>query len=209
MMEEEKNHDEENQEPEITVSDKRFWKRKEEGEEEVEETKEREPTLVEQLRTEIEKKDQLLKEYIASFKKTEKENEKFRERMERSLEKNVEREKSRFIEKFLEIMDNLERAIDTTETNAHNRFFLDGIRMIQGQFINFLRDEGVEPIETLQKEFDPNIGEAVEVVSVANKKDDNVVLEEIQKGYKLNDILIRPAKVKVGKFIEKTSKKHN
>lgn len=164
------------------------------------------PTFVEQLKTELENKDQMLREYIDSFKKMQKENDNFRNRLEKDSMKSVEREKSKFIAEFLEIMDNLDRAIDSAKKTDDISSLIDGIKMIHNQFANFLKTKGVEPIETVGKEFDPNVGEAVEVLSISNKKDDNKVLEEIQKGYKLNDLLIRPAKVRVGKLFQKTSK---
>lgn len=167
---------------------------------------EKHPSFVKQLKTEIENKDKMLREYIDSFKKMQKENDNFRNRLEKDSLKSVEREKSKLIAKFLEIMDNLDRAIDSAKKTGDINSLIEGINMIHNQFSNFLKTEGVELIETIGKEFDPNVGEAVEVLSVSNKKDDNVVLDEIQKGYKMNDLLIRPAKVRVGKLIQKTSK---
>ncbi|HUU50101.1 MAG TPA: nucleotide exchange factor GrpE [Nitrospinota bacterium] len=203
---ERRNIKEENNKSQFSVSDKRFWAKKREGEEEAKEPVEKHPTFVEQLKTELENKDKKLREYIDSFKKMQKENDNFRNRLEKDSIKSVEREKSKFIAKFLEIMDNLDRAVDSAKKTGDINSLIEGIKMIHNQFSNFLKTEGVEPIETIGKEFDPNVGEAVEVLSVSNKKDDNVVLEEIQKGYKMNDLLIRPAKVRVGKLIQKTSK---
>lgn len=201
-----KNIEEENNKSQFSVSDKRFWVKKNEGGEETKEPVKKHPTFVEQLKTELENKDQMLREYIDSFKKMQKENDNFRNRLEKDSMKSVEREKSKFIAEFLEIMDNLDRAIDSAKKTDDISSLIDGIKMIHNQFANFLKTKGVEPIETVGKEFDPNVGEAVEVLSISNKKDDNKVLEEIQKGYKLNDLLIRPAKVRVGKLFQKTSK---
>jgi len=203
---ERRNIKEENNKSQFSVSDRRFWTKKREGEEEAKEPVEKHPSFVKQLKTELENKDKKLREYIDSFKKMQKENDNFRNRLEKDSLKSVERGKSKFIAKFLEIMDNLDRAIDSAKKTGDINSLLEGIKMIHNQFSNFLKTEGVEPIETIGKEFDPNVGEAVEVLSVSNKKDDNIVLEEIQKGYKVNDLLIRPAKVRVGKLIQKTSK---
>jgi molecular chaperone GrpE len=207
-MERKKSGEREEKNSEIPVTDKRFWV-KEKEEMETEEPGEKYPTFVEELRDKLRKKDDLLKDYIASFKRFEKENEKFRNRLEKDLARKVDREKSKFISKFLDIMDNLDRAIGSSEKNQNNQSLIEGIIMIQTQFYNFLKNEGVEPIETLGKEFDPNVGEAIEVISVSKKEDDNKVLDEIQKGYKMSDQLIRPAKVKVGKLIQKTSQNDN
>lgn len=197
--------DDENGESEFSVRDKRFSARKEE--EELEKPEEQEPEVsVEDLKTELESKDKMLKEYTASLKKMQEENRSFRNRLERDLEKRVEREKSGFILKLLEIIDNMERAVESAEQTDDTDSLIDGIRMIHMQFKNFLESEEVEIVETIGKEFDPNIQEAVEVVPVSVKKDDNIVMDEIQKGYTMNDQLVRPAKVRVGKFSKKTPK---
>jgi len=197
--------DDENGESEFSIRDKRFSAKREE--EEAEEPEEKQPAVsVEQLKTDLESKDKMLKEYAASLKKMQEENHSFRNRLERDLEKRVGREKSGFILKLLEIIDNMERAVESAEKTDDTNSLLDGIKMIHMQFKNFLESEEVEVFETIGKEFDPNIQEAVEVVPVSAKKDDNIVMDEIQKGYTINDQLVRPAKVRVGKFSKKTPK---
>jgi molecular chaperone GrpE len=194
----------------VPVTDRRFSAKKgEESEDETEEeTEEPYPVTIKRLKAKLEKQEALLKEYTASFKKMQEENNNFRNRLERDLEKRVEREKSGFITGLLDIIDNLERAIDSVEKTHDVDSLTDGIKMIHTQFKGFLENEGVEVIESVGKEFDPNLQEALEVLEVSSKKDDNIVLEEIQKGYRMNGQLIRPAKVKVGKFFKKTSKSH-
>lgn len=68
--------------------------------------------------------------------------------------------------------------------------------MVYRQLVEALKNEGVEPIEAVGKEFDPNLHQAVMQVEDENY-DSNIVVEELQKGYKLKDRVIRPSMVKV------------
>jgi molecular chaperone GrpE len=92
--------------------------------------------------------------------------------------------------KILPVLDNLYL--------AQNHINDNGLAQVIKQFEDFLKQEGVEPIEVLEKQFDPNIMEAVGDVP-ADANGSGVAKEEVQKGYTLNGKLIRPAKVKISK----------
>lgn len=98
---------------------------------------------------------------------------------------------------LLPVIDNFERALQT-EVSDENKGFKDGMVMIYEQLQNALKSQGIEAIETVNKEFDPNIHHAVMQVEDENF-DSNVIVEELQKGYMLKDKVIRPAMVKVNK----------
>lgn len=112
-----------------------------------------------------------------------------------NLEKRILAEKSEFarislavlIDKLLGVLDMLEKA----EHHLKN----EGLSLAVRQFRQVLGTEGVEEIKTLGEPFDPELMDCAEVV---NGKE-NIVAEVCQKGYKLLDKVIRPAKVKVGK----------
>lgn len=90
--------------------------------------------------------------------------------------------------KLLPILDNLE--------NAEVFIKDEGLKMVKNSFYQLLKSEGVEEIDILGKEFDPHLAEAVEVVEGAK---DNVVVEVIRKGYRINNKVLRVAQVKVSK----------
>lgn len=98
---------------------------------------------------------------------------------------------------LLPVIDNFERALQT-DVSDENKGFKDGMVMIYEQLQNALKSQGIEAIETVNKEFDPNIHHAVMQVEDENF-DSNVIVEELQKGYMLKDKVIRPAMVKVNK----------
>ena len=121
--------------------------------------------------------------------------------------KRQEREKQDFVRfanegiilELLNVLDDLERVVDLAETkHADLQSFLKGVEMILAHLYEMLKEYGVKPIEAEGKVFDPNYHEAL--MQVENKElPEHTVVEEMQKGYLLNDKVIRTAKVKVSK----------
>ncbi|AHL72139.1 nucleotide exchange factor GrpE [Bacillus altitudinis MN12] len=97
---------------------------------------------------------------------------------------------------LLPALDNFERALGIDPDNEQTKSLLEGMQMVYRQLVEALKNEGVEPIEAVGKEFDPNLHQAVMQVEDENY-DSNIVVEELQKGYKLKDRVIRPSMVKV------------
>lgn len=101
------------------------------------------------------------------------------------------------IQELLPALDNFERALQVEKTEATSSL-IDGITMVYNQLKDALFSQGVEEIATVDEEFDPNLHHAVMQVE-DEEKASNVIVEELQKGYKLKDRVIRPAMVKVNK----------
>lgn len=126
-----------------------------------------------------------------------------------NIRKRMERERLEFqkfacedvIVELLGILDDLERSVDAAEKKQENfDAFLKGIEMILAHLYDLLKKHDVKPIEAKGGKFDPHIHEALMQTETHDHKD-GVVLEELQKGYKLNDRVIRTAKVRVAKNI--------
>ena len=100
--------------------------------------------------------------------------------------------------KILPILDNFELAEKKTSEDLKNNNSIKGILQIKNQFQDFLKNQGVEEINCLGQKFDPNFQEIVEEVEIKDKES-GIITEEIQKGYKINGRLLRPAKVRVAK----------
>lgn len=101
-----------------------------------------------------------------------------------------------FIEELLPVVDNFERSLQVANPSDEIKNFLKGYEMIYQQLMGVLEKQGVEVIETNGKEFDPNFHQAVMTVSDENFEP-NMIVEEMQKGYKLKDRVIRASLVKV------------
>lgn len=99
---------------------------------------------------------------------------------------------------ILPILDNFEIAEKNLPEELKNNENIKGFLLIKKQLIDFLKTQGIEEIDVLGKKFDPAFCEVVEEVET-NEKETGTVVEEIQKGYKINGRVLRPAKVKVAK----------
>ncbi len=100
-----------------------------------------------------------------------------------------------FAKEILPVIDNLERAL-ATEVHESDESFKKGVQMTYDQLINALKNEGVEEIGCLDQPFDPNLEQAI----LQEKKEGveaGIVIEVLQKGYKLKDRILRPAMVKI------------
>ncbi|MEK7849424.1 MAG: nucleotide exchange factor GrpE [Candidatus Omnitrophota bacterium] len=128
-----------------------------------------------------------------------------------NIRKRLEREKSEFqrfahediVVDLLGILDDLERSVEAAEKKQENfEAFLKGIEMILAHLYDLLKKRGVRPIEAQGKKFDPNIHEALMQTDTTEHADGEVI-EELQKGYKIEDRVIRTAKVRVAKEVKK------
>ena len=154
------------------------------------------PSYVEELRTrmaETERKFQEKKQQIDD------EINRTRTRLESDFERKVEREKQKIILPFLEVLDNLQRAVDAATQTGSIDHLLEGVRMTADLFRSKLQAMGVEAIDALNQPFDPNLEQAVGTVKVQDPCRDGIVVEELQSGYSMNGQLLRPAQVRVGK----------
>lgn len=97
---------------------------------------------------------------------------------------------------LLPALDNFERALAMTTENDETKSLQQGMEMVYKSLLEALKKEGVELIEAVGKEFDPNFHQAVMQVEDANFGS-NIVVDEFQKGYCLKDRVIRPSMVKV------------
>jgi len=96
----------------------------------------------------------------------------------------------------LPILDSLERALKAPAGEAGE--FRNGVELIYRQFQDVLQKQGVQPIAAVGQPFDPRVHEAIEVVDT-DEVADHHVLEELQRGYKYKDRLLRPAMVRVAR----------
>jgi molecular chaperone GrpE len=97
---------------------------------------------------------------------------------------------------LLPIVDNFERALESA--GAENEGMMKGLELIRTQMLEVLRKRGVTPIDAMGADFDPNIHEAVSHETSGEHRDGEVI-QQLQRGYRLGDRLLRPAMVKVAK----------
>ena len=163
----------------------------------LQEEKPRYPSYVEELMSRMaeterkfqEKKQQIDEEIVRT-----------RTRLEADFDRKIELEKRNIILPFLEVLDNLQRATMAASNSGSIQHLMEGVRMTASIFASKLQALGVEFIPVLDQPFDPNLEQAVGTVKVESAKQDGVVVEEVQSGYRMNGQLLRPAQVRVGRL---------
>lgn len=122
--------------------------------------------------------------------------ENYRRRTKKERENDLKYKSQSVIMELLPVLDNFERALQIEVSDEKAKSFVDGIQMVHRQLKDALAKEGLEEIPTVGEQFDPHLHQAVMQVQ-DEEKESNEIVEELQKGYKLKDRIIRPAMVKV------------
>jgi molecular chaperone GrpE len=121
----------------------------------------------------------------------------YRKRVERERAELYQHGRDDVLLQFLPVVDNFERALSSLETSEGDAEALrHGVELIHKQFKDALSKFGLEAVEAVGQAFDPHVHEAV-TTEVTDKHKENTVIQEFQRGYRIGDRLLRPAKVKV------------
>lgn len=127
--------------------------------------------------------------------------ENYKKRMAREHADLVKYGNEKLIKDLMPILDSLDRALkQKNDVSAEVQAFIDGLKLIEAQFMACLQKHGVEKIETKGKDFDPNLHQAVMMIE-SEDFENNKVVEEFETGYLLNGRLLKPAKVSVSKRV--------
>jgi molecular chaperone GrpE len=122
----------------------------------------------------------------------------FQKRVPKNIVDTVAYEKERFIRTFLPVLDNFDRTLREVRSAPNLDAVIRGVEIIRDQMLTILKSHGVEPIESVNEKFDPERHEAMLRRSEPDKEND-IVLEEFQKGYALNGRVLRPSRVAINK----------
>lgn len=120
----------------------------------------------------------------------------FRRRTRQEKEDFAKYASSKLIEQLLPVVDNFERALAVSKESNDFEAFAKGVDMIFRQLQQVLEQEGLQPITAVGEAFDPELHQAVARVD-SDEHEEGIIVEELQKGYKLKDRVIRPSMVKV------------
>ena len=122
----------------------------------------------------------------------------YRKRTNKEFSYLVKNANEKLILQLLDTLDNFQRALDSAKTSSDYENFHKGVELIYTHMKDILAKEGLKEIDAVGKPFDPNFHEAVTQVA-SDEYDEGIVIEEISKGYLLNDRLLRASKVVVSK----------
>ncbi len=124
----------------------------------------------------------------------------FRKRTNKEKEEWFQYASLNILEKILPVIDNLERALSSlNQQSEETQNLFAGILMTYRQLLEVLQKEGLEAITPVGQIFDPTVHEAIMQVPVEDGQEDNQVVEELRRGYRFKDKVIRPSLVKVAK----------
>ena len=190
---------EDQSQPGIHVVDRRWWARAEPDSGAADEPFEK-PTYVQELEARLAAKDEELRATLARYREANAEFEQARARMRRDVAKEVERGARAVLADLLDVVDNLDRAIEAGRAAAPASALVQGVEMVRAQFLATLEGHGVRPLEAAGQPFDPSRHEAATTVPVRDPGQDGLVVGVIRQGYTIRDEVLRPAVVAVAAF---------
>jgi molecular chaperone GrpE len=180
--------------PELKVTDRRWWARSESASD-AEEPKLK-PKYVEELEAQLAEKNLEVQQLLAKYRGASEEFEQARARLRKELSKDVERGRRSMLASFLEILDNLDRALDVAADRAADPF-VQGVSLVRQQFLSTLEGFGVTRIDPLGEAFDPTRHDAVSTVAAAGGMQAGTICGVVRPGYLIGDEVLRPAQVAV------------
>ncbi len=151
-----------------------------------------------QLKQELEKEHRLATEYKEHLQRLAADFENYRKRIEKERKDFIKFSKEDLIHELLPILDNFEMALHHVKNTTEPKKIIEGIELVERQFHNILKKEGLEVIETKGKKFNPYIHEAI-MHEGTNKYPEDIIINELRKGYILSGKVVRPAQVKISK----------
>ena len=188
----------------VKVVDRRWWANQDaqKGEAAATSSASTKPTYVEELEQKLAEKDKLLQDAISRYRGAAAEFEESRLRLRREISKDIERTRREVLADLLDVVDNLDRAVEAARGNtAPDRLdsLIQGVDMVRRQFLAKLEGFGVRRIESEGQPFDPALHEAVSAVPASDAAPDGTIVGIVRHGYRIGEDVLRPASVAVAK----------
>jgi molecular chaperone GrpE len=184
----------------VKVVDRRWWANQENPAATATAAPSLKPTYVEELEQKLAEKDKQLQDAIARYRGASAEFDESRLRIRREIAKDIERGRREILADLLDVVDNLDRALDAARSNAApDRIdtLLQGVELVRRQFLAKLEGFGVKRIGSEGQKFDPALHDAVTAVPAATPDQDGTIVGVIRHGYRIGDDVLRPASVAV------------
>jgi molecular chaperone GrpE len=140
-------------------------------------------------------------ELFAKLQRVSADYDNLQKRTAKQIAESISYEKEKIIKAILPALDNFERILQNVSSVETVDVFLKGTQIIYDQMLDILKSHNVEQIKALGEIFNPVMHEAI-MQKTEKEQKENIVLEEFQKGYKLNGRVIRPSKVIVNKLTQ-------
>jgi molecular chaperone GrpE len=155
--------------------------------------------MLEDLEARIAEKDLEIQQLLQKYRGASDEFEQARARLRKEVGKDVERGRRAVIVSFLEVLDNLDRALEVGVERGDDPF-VQGVALVRQQFISTLEGLGVARVDPMNEPFDPARHEAVSTAPAASADLDGRVIGVVRPGYVIGDEVLRPAQVAVARL---------
>lgn len=197
----------------VKVVDKRFWAKKNTSPDlvgaDVEplDSKALYPTYVCELESKLTNLEKQLIDLSSAYKSLKNDQQAYQQRLQKLKENELNELKFNFFNSFIQIVDDLERAICAVKFSNNSSDLLKGIELVRYRMLQLLQSENIELI-TFDKDnrFDPKFCNAIGYELTDDASKDLTIAEVVLNGYRLNDKVIRPANVKIYKYISNEDK---
>jgi len=148
-------------------------------------------------------KDEIIEEYKEQLQRIQAEFINYRKRVEKERKKDFLNAKADLMLCLLPVLDDFDRMFEHYKEDKQCN--INEVKMLYDNLKKSLYEQKLNELEDEGEEFDPNVHEAVGVIKTSMENDEKV-MEVLQKGYTIDDKLLRPSRVKVGKYIEEKNK---
>ncbi|MDZ4245811.1 MAG: nucleotide exchange factor GrpE [Dehalococcoidia bacterium] len=142
-------------------------------------------------------------QYLYNWQRAEADLLNLKKRSEQEKQEAIRYGNSAMVLNLLSVMDDLERALEAAPSGTDDSGWVEGVKLIYKKLQTAMENQGVSPIKAVGENFDPALHEAV----MYQEGEENRVLAEVRKGYRLNDRVIRASMVIIGKGLEKDAQK--
>ncbi len=154
---------------------------------------------LEELKTRLEQAKKESADLLDKLQRVSADYANFQKRSSKQIAEAVACKQEKIIKSLLPVLDNFERTLTHSESAENVEAMAKGVKIIYNEMLDIFKSHQAVQITSLNEKFDPLIHQAM-LQRCEEEKADGIVLEEYQKGYKLNDRVIRPAKVVVNKL---------
>lgn len=141
-----------------------------------------------------------LAEVLAAYRGLRQENDAYRDRVTKSIQRRFEHRHEQLLLKFIDILDNLDRALEAAQTSYAGEPLVEGLILVRTQLLGTLQDEGLERIPVLGLPFDPHVSESVGMETVTDPDHHHLVVREPMRGYRIAGKIARASRVVIGEY---------
>lgn len=154
---------------------------------------------VKKLEEKVKQLEAEIADYVDTLKRVQAQFENYKKRIKKEFDTFTQISTHKLVKELLPVLDNLERALSSAESTDDKGKIIEGVKLIYDQFKQALEKQGLKAVDPAGDRFDPYFHEAIMQVE-SDEHEDNTVVEVFQKGYLIDDHLLRPAIVKVSSY---------